>query len=336
MPEMSTKNAVSFTSCGANKLNSESSEFRVRWRCDAAEWRRKAAESMSMFESLIDLRAIPNVECIEASLLRRQSPKICWQVVFGRQVVVQAMVSARRALDGSLPHSQRCYSTHSVTATQHGNANCSTVMSLHAKDESTFEHQSETPNLPSSERLLAEGLSKQPQPEKPKIIVSWYAIELRRVEIGPSRSRDRRRSRSYLDQNGREAAGLSAAAHVRGGLCLGVLTACGDGTLWRRHASRQAQDVSNPRADTISPRRVAAPLLQCAEPTGQARPLIQARLHAVGLLHPRRHGLRATLSRHVHTGTSRYYGQMDKQAGADTAAIPRIEPLQQHLPNHGR
>ncbi|WP_342713484.1 acyl-CoA thioesterase II [Bradyrhizobium sp. B124] len=166
-----------------------------------------------MSKSLIDLLAILNLEPTGVNLFRAYSPNPSLQRVFGGQVIGQAMVAASRTVEGRLPHSLhgyfihagdpqlpiiyqvgqlrdgKSYSTRSVTATQHGNAIFSMMVSFHAEEQGSFDHQDKMPNVPPPEKLTAEELSKQPMfPELPERIRRYYdpdrPIELRPVEIG--------------------------------------------------------------------------------------------------------------------------------------------------------
>lgn len=166
-----------------------------------------------MSECLIDLLAILDLEPIGVNLFRGNSPNPSLQRVFGGQVIGQAMVAASRTVEGRLPHSLhgyfiqtgnpqvpilyqverlrdgKSYSTRSVTATQHGNAIFSIMVSFHAGEQGTFDHQDKMPDVPPPEKLAIEQLSKQPKfAEMPEHIRRYYdpnrPIELRPVEIG--------------------------------------------------------------------------------------------------------------------------------------------------------
>src|SRR6516165_8258731 len=129
-------------------------------------------ERKTMSKSLIDLISILDLEPIEVNLFRGNSPKTSWQRVFGGQVIGQAMVAACRTVEGRLPHSIHCYfilpgdpqipiiyeverlrdgrsySTRRVTAIQHGNAIFSIMVSFHAEEKASFDHQDKMPDVP--------------------------------------------------------------------------------------------------------------------------------------------------------------------------------------------
>src|SRR5437879_12467733 len=137
-------------------------------------------ESTSMSKGLIDLIAIPDLEPIEGNLCRGNSPKTSWQRVFGGQVIGQAMVAACRTVEGRLPHSLHCYfilpgdpqipiiyeverlrdgksySTRRVTAIQHGNDIFSTMVSFHAEEQGSLDHQEKMPDVRPPEIFTAE------------------------------------------------------------------------------------------------------------------------------------------------------------------------------------
>ena len=166
-----------------------------------------------MSESLTDLISILNIEQLEVNLFRGNSPKTSWQRVFGGQVIGQALVAACRTVEGRLPHSLHCYfilpgdpqipiiyqverlrdgksySTRRVTAIQHGNAIFSAMVSFHAEEVGTFDHQDKMPVVPPPESLTAEEMLKQHSmlQEMPEFIRRYYEserpIELRPVEI---------------------------------------------------------------------------------------------------------------------------------------------------------
>ncbi|MGY4230111.1 acyl-CoA thioesterase-2 [Bradyrhizobium sp. USDA 4503] len=166
-----------------------------------------------MSKSLINLLAILDLEPIEVNLFRGNNPNSSLKRVFGGQVIGQAMVAASRTVEGRLPHSLhayfiqtgdpqvpiiyqverlrdgKSYSTRSVTAIQHGNTIFSMMVSFHAGEHGSFDHQDKMPNVPPPERLSAQELSKQPMfRELPEGIRRYYEpdrpIELRPVEIG--------------------------------------------------------------------------------------------------------------------------------------------------------
>ncbi|MGY8685237.1 acyl-CoA thioesterase II [Bradyrhizobium sp. UFLA05-153] len=165
-----------------------------------------------MSKRLMDLLAILDLEPIETNLFSGSSPK-SWQWVFGGQVIGQAMVAACRTVAGRLPHSLHCYfilpgdpqvpiiyqverlrdgksySARRVIAIQHGNPIFSIMVSFHAEEQGTFDHQEKMPDLLPPEKLTAEEFSKQSTfPEMPEFIHRYYEsdrpIEFRPVEIG--------------------------------------------------------------------------------------------------------------------------------------------------------
>ncbi len=166
-----------------------------------------------MSKSLIDLLSILDIEPLEVNMFRGTSPKTSWQRVFGGQVIGQAMVAACRTVEGRMPHSLHCYfilpgdpqiliiyeverlrdgksyATRRVTAIQHGHAIFSMMVSFHAEEEGSFNHQDKMPDVPPPEKLTAEEVAKQPLfKEMPDFIRRYYEsdrpIELRPVEIG--------------------------------------------------------------------------------------------------------------------------------------------------------
>jgi acyl-CoA thioesterase-2 len=174
--------------------------------------RRARPKDASMSKSLIDLIDILDLETIEVNMFRGRSPKTTWQRVFGGQVIGQAMVASCRTVEGRMPHSLHCYfilpgdpqipivyeverlrdgksySTRRVTAIQHGHAIFSMMVSFHAQEDDSFNHQDVMPDVPPPERLSAEELAKDPIIEKmPDYIRRYYEsdrpIELRPVEF---------------------------------------------------------------------------------------------------------------------------------------------------------
>jgi acyl-CoA thioesterase II len=155
-----------------------------------------------MSKSLIDLLSILDIEQLEVNMFRGVSPKTRWQRVFGGQVIGQAMVAACRTVENvekRLPHSLHCYfilpgdpqipiiyeverlrdgrsySTRRVTAIQHGNAIFSIMVSFHAEEEGSFNHQDKMPDVPPPEKLTAEEVSKQPMfKNMPDFIRRYY------------------------------------------------------------------------------------------------------------------------------------------------------------------
>lgn len=165
-----------------------------------------------MPKSLIDLPAILDLEPIEVNLFRGRSPNASSQRLFGGQVIGQAMVAACRTVESRLPHSLHCYfiqpgdahipiiyqverlrdgksySTRRVSAIQHGKMIVSIMVSFHASEEGTFDHQAKMPDVQPPGKFTAQELSKQPMfPAMPEIIRRYYEpnrpVELRPVEI---------------------------------------------------------------------------------------------------------------------------------------------------------
>src|SRR5947199_9981941 len=130
-----------------------------------------------MSKSLIDLISILELEPIEVNLFRGVSPKTSWQRVFGGQVIGQAMVAACRTVEGRLPHSLHCYfilpgdpqipiiyeverlrdgrsyTTRIVTAIQNGKAIFSIMVSFHAEEQGSFDHQDKMREVAPPEEL---------------------------------------------------------------------------------------------------------------------------------------------------------------------------------------
>ncbi|MDA9481353.1 acyl-CoA thioesterase [Bradyrhizobium sp. CCBAU 11445] len=164
-----------------------------------------------MCKSPINPLAIFDLESIGVNLFRGNSLKTSWRMVFGGQVIGQAMVAACRTVEGRLPHSLHSYfilpadsetpivyqveclrdgkrySTRRVTAIQDDNAIFSTMVSFHSEEEAIFDHQEKMPMVPGPKRITAEELSDQPIfPETPEFIRSHYSIDVAPVEIGRS------------------------------------------------------------------------------------------------------------------------------------------------------
>ncbi|MGO9359803.1 MAG: acyl-CoA thioesterase II [Xanthobacteraceae bacterium] len=164
-----------------------------------------------MSKSLIDLISILDLEPIEVNMFRGRSPHTRWQRVFGGQVIGQALVASCRTVEGRMPHSLHCYfilpgdpqipiiyeverlrdgksyTTRRVTAIQHGQAIFSMMVSFHAGEASTLDHQDPMPKVPHPDELTPEELMKSPVMEgMPEFIQRYYAsdrpIELRPVE----------------------------------------------------------------------------------------------------------------------------------------------------------
>ncbi|WP_027545415.1 acyl-CoA thioesterase II [Bradyrhizobium sp. WSM2254] len=166
-----------------------------------------------MPKAVIDLLAILDLETVEVNLFRGNNPNPSSQRVFGGQVIGQAIAATCRTVEGRLPHSLHCYfiqpgdpqapiiyeverlrdgksySTRRATATQHGRAIFSIMVSFHAEEEGAFNHQDKMPEVQPPEKFTAEELSRQPIfSEMPEIIRRYYEpdrpVELRPVEIG--------------------------------------------------------------------------------------------------------------------------------------------------------
>jgi len=164
-----------------------------------------------MSKSLIDLISILDLEALEVNMFRGSSPRTRWQRVFGGQVIGQALVASCRTVEGRMPHSLHCYfilpgdpqipiiyqverlrdgrsyTTRRVTAIQHGQAIFSMMVSFHAEEAGTHDHQDSMPKVPSPDELTPEELMKLPIMEgMPEFIQRYYAsdrpIELRPVE----------------------------------------------------------------------------------------------------------------------------------------------------------
>ncbi|MCK1466100.1 acyl-CoA thioesterase II [Bradyrhizobium sp. CW10] len=162
-----------------------------------------------MSEGLIDLLALLELEPIDVNLFRGDSPKTSWPRLFGGQVIGQSIAAACHTVEKRLPHSLHCYfirrgepqvpviyqverlrdgksySTRRVTAAQHGNEIFSIIVSFHAEEQGTFDHQDKMPDVPPPGILVAKNSFKRPMfPETPEFIRQCYAIDLLPVEIG--------------------------------------------------------------------------------------------------------------------------------------------------------
>src|ERR1700743_3072198 len=171
------------------------------------------AEEYGMTSAVQQLVDTLDLEPLELNLFRGRSPKTSWQRVFGGQVIGQAMVAACRTVEGRMPHSLHCYfilpgdpqipivyeverlrdgksyATRRVTAIQHGNAIFSIMVSFHAEEQASFDHQDKMPDVPPPEKLTAEEVAKQPMfRDMPDFIRRYYEsdrpIELRPFELG--------------------------------------------------------------------------------------------------------------------------------------------------------
>ena len=132
-----------------------------------------------MSSAIQDLLAILDLEPIEVNLFRGVSPQEGWQRVFGGQVCAQALVAARRTVEGRLAHSFHAYflrpgdpavpilydvdrirdgqsfTTRRVVAIQHGKAIFNMQVSFQV-EEPGLEHQLPMPDVPAPETLATE------------------------------------------------------------------------------------------------------------------------------------------------------------------------------------
>jgi len=158
-----------------------------------------------------DLLDVLDLEPLEETLFRGQSPQVGWQRVFGGQVIGQALVAACRTVEGRPPHSLHAYfmlggdpkvpiiydvdrirdgksfTTRRVTARQHGHAIFAMMVSFHI-DEAGLDHQVKMPNVPKPDQLPSENEIKQRVlPLMPDPVRRYYErerpIELRPVEF---------------------------------------------------------------------------------------------------------------------------------------------------------
>lgn len=164
-----------------------------------------------MSSAVQDLLDILNLEQLEETLFRGQSPQVGWQRVFGGQVIGQALVAACRTVPDRPPHSLHAYfliggdpkvpiiydvdplrdgksfSTRRVLARQHGKAIFSMMASFHA-DEPGLDHQAKMPDVPKPEDLPTENeIKERVLPLMPDPVRRYYErerpIELRPVEF---------------------------------------------------------------------------------------------------------------------------------------------------------
>jgi len=132
-----------------------------------------------MPKALAELIALLDLEPIEVNLFRGVSPQEGWQRVFGGQVCAQALVAARRTVEGRLAHSFHAYflrpgdpavpilydvdrirdgqsfTTRRVVAIQHGKAIFNMQVSFQV-EEPGLEHQLPMPDVPAPETLATE------------------------------------------------------------------------------------------------------------------------------------------------------------------------------------
>ncbi|WP_027574559.1 acyl-CoA thioesterase II [Bradyrhizobium sp. WSM1743] len=162
-----------------------------------------------MSKILLDLRAILDLETIERDLFRGKVAGTGARVLFGGQVIGQAMVAACRAAERRLPHSLHCYfiqagdpqlpilyqverlrddnsySLRRVTALQCDNAIFSAMMSFHVEESAAFEHQDNIPVVhPQEQCIVKEKFGWPTFVETPQFIRRHYGIDLRPVETG--------------------------------------------------------------------------------------------------------------------------------------------------------
>ncbi len=164
-----------------------------------------------MSSAVQDLLDILNLEQLEETLFRGQSPQVGWQRVFGGQVIGQALVAACRTVPDRPPHSLHAYfilggdpkvpiiydvdrirdgksfTTRRVTARQHGHAIFAMMVSFHV-DEAGLDHQVKMPDVPKPDELPTENEIKQRVlPLMPDPVRRYYErerpIELRPVEF---------------------------------------------------------------------------------------------------------------------------------------------------------
>ena len=158
---------------------------------------------------LAELIGLLDLEPIEVNLFRGVSPKEGWQRVFGGQVCAQALVAARRTVEGRLAHSFHAYflrpgdpavpilydvdrirdgqsfTTRRVVAIQHGQAIFNMQVSFQVA-EPGLEHQLPMPDVPAPETLGAELdrrraiADRLPEPMR-SIFLRERAIEVRPV-----------------------------------------------------------------------------------------------------------------------------------------------------------
>lgn len=170
------------------------------------------SESTSMYNRVIDLLDIFDLERVELNVFRSKGPNTGCRRVFGGQAVSQALLATCQTVEGRLPHSLHCYfiqsgdlqlpimykvehlrdgrtySTRHVTASQGSSAILSLMVSFRAEEQGRCDHQVGMPQVPPPEMFTAEELSRRPIfTELPEIVHRYYAgdrpIELRPVEI---------------------------------------------------------------------------------------------------------------------------------------------------------
>lgn len=158
---------------------------------------------------------------------RGESPKDGWQRVYGGQVLGQALVAASRTIPsdrpahslhahfliGGEPHHPIYYdvehtrdggsfSTRRIAASQHGRTIFTMTASFH-KQETSFEHQIEMPDvpppesLPNADQMIAPFLDKLPE-----VVRRYWSgerpIEMRLVDMSRYLSRKKQRAVQYI------------------------------------------------------------------------------------------------------------------------------------------
>jgi acyl-CoA thioesterase-2 len=166
-----------------------------------------------MSAAVQELLSILDLEELDLNLFRGRSPQVGWQRVFGGQVVGQALVAAVRTVEASRPpHSMHAYfllpgdpkvpiiydvdrmrdgksfTTRRVTARQHGHPIFSMLVSFHADETATLDHQAKMPDVPGPESLPSEAeVREKILPTMPDPVRRYYErerpIELRPVEF---------------------------------------------------------------------------------------------------------------------------------------------------------
>src|SRR5713226_8828019 len=164
-----------------------------------------------MSSAVQDLLTILDLEPLEVNLFRGRSPQAGWQLVFGGQVIGQALVAALRTVEDRPPHSMHAYfllpgdpkvpiiydvdrirdgksfTTRRVVAIQHGHAIFTMAVSFHG-DEPGLAHQAAMPDVPPPEELPSEAdLKNRVMAMMPDPVRRYYErerpIEMRPVEF---------------------------------------------------------------------------------------------------------------------------------------------------------
>jgi acyl-CoA thioesterase-2 len=179
-----------------------------------------------MASAVQSLLEILDLERLEVNLYRGMSPQVCWQRVFGGQVIGQALVAATRTVEDRATHSLHAYfilpgdpkvpiiyqvdrirdggsfTTRGVTAIQHGKAIFSMLASFH-REEPGLTHQVAMPKVPPPEELPDEQEMKDRiLPMAPDPVRRYYErdrpIEMRPVEFARYLSSDYRAQHSHV------------------------------------------------------------------------------------------------------------------------------------------